>query len=116
MRVMVLARSSDDSECADDFTEEQAARMQEYMGELVKAGVLLDGGKLDEPCAGKRITFSGRDRTVIDGPFTEAKELVGGYWLWQVKSMDEAVEWLKRAPFTDTEMELRAVVEHPQGA
>jgi hypothetical protein len=86
--------------------------MGKYNEQLVKAGVMLAGDGLQPTSKGKRVKFSGEKRTVIDGPFTEAKELIAGYWIWQVRSMDEAVEWLKRAPFDGgTEVEIRRVFE-----
>jgi hypothetical protein len=88
------------------------AAMGKYNEELVKAGVMLAGEGLAASSEGKRIRFDGKRRTVIDGPFAETKELIAGYWLWQVKTMDEAVEWLKRAPFDGgTEVEIRRVFE-----
>ena len=86
--------------------------MGKYNEELVKAGVMLAGDGLQPTSKGKRVKFSGSKRTVIDGPFTETKELIAGYWIWQVRSIDEAVEWLKRAPFEGgTEVEIRPVYE-----
>ena len=86
--------------------------MGKFNEELVKAGVMLAGDGLHPTSKGKRVKFSGADRTVVDGPFAETKELIAGYWLWQVKSMEEAVEWLKRAPFDGgTEVEIRQVFE-----
>src|SRR5207247_7517253 len=88
------------------------AAMGKFNEELVRAGVMLAGEGLQPSSKGKRIRFSGQQRTVIDGPFTETKELIAGFWLWQVKSMEEAVEWLKRAPFDGgTEVEIRPVFE-----
>jgi hypothetical protein len=88
------------------------AEMGKFNQELIQAGMLLAGDGLHPSSKGKRVRFSGQQRTVIDGPFTETKELVGGYWIWQVRSMDEAVEWLKRAPFDrETEVEIRPVFE-----
>jgi hypothetical protein len=86
--------------------------MGKYNEQLVKAGVMLAGDGLQPTSKGKRVRFSGEKRTVIDGPFTETKELIAGYWMWQVRSMDEAVEWLKRAPFEGgAEIEIRPVFE-----
>ena len=85
--------------------------MAQFNEELVKAGVMLAGDGLHPSAKGVRVRYSGDERTVIDGPFAEAKELVAGYWLWQVKSLEEAVEWVKRAPFRDDEVELRPVFE-----
>lgn len=112
MRVMVIVKASKDSEAGALPSEQLLADMTKYNEELVKAGVMLAGEGLHASSKGKRVRFDGDKRTVIDGPFTEAKELVGGFWLWQVRSMDEAVEWLKRAPFDGgTEVEIRQVAE-----
>jgi hypothetical protein len=112
MRVMVIVKASKDSEGGIMPSPKLLGEMGKFNQELMKAGVLLGGDGLHPSSKGKRIRFSGQQRTVIDGPFTETKELVGGYWLWQVKSMEEAVEWLKRAPFDqETEVEIRPVLE-----
>lgn len=112
MRVMVLVKASKESEAGQMPSEELLREMGNFNEELVKAGVMLAGDGLHPTSKAKRIRFSGDKRTVIDGPFTETKELVAGYWLWQVKSMDEAVEWLKRAPFDGgAEIEIRPVFE-----
>lgn len=115
MRVMVLVKSDKKSETGIPLTKETKetfAAMGKFNEELVKAGVMLAGEGLQPSSKGKRVRFSGRERTVIDGPFPETKELIGGFWLWQVKSMDEAVEWLKRAPFDGgAEVEIRQVYE-----
>lgn len=112
MRVMVIVKASEESEAGEMPSEELLAEMGNYNDELVKAGVMLAGEGLHPSSKGKRVRFSGRERTVLDGPFTESKELVSGFWLWQVRSMEEAVEWLKRAPFDGgTEVELRPVFE-----
>jgi hypothetical protein len=111
MRVMVLAKSTPETENTEHDPEgfEPMARFTE---ELVKAGVLLAADRLQPSSMGARVRFEGSGRTVIDGPFTEAKELVGGFWIWQVRSLDEAVEWLKRAPFGDgMELEIRPIYE-----
>ena len=93
-------------------SEKILTEMGTFNEELVKAGVMLEGEGLHPTSKGKRVKFSGEQRTVIDGPFAESKELIAGFWLWQVKSMDEAVEWLKRAPFGGgTEVEIRPVFE-----
>src|SRR4051812_36113652 len=99
MRVMVLVKANKDSEAGVMPSTELLTEMGKFNEELVKAGVMLAGEGLHPSSKGKRVRFSGPTRTVIDGPFAETKELVAGFWLWQVKSMDEAVEWLKRAPF-----------------
>jgi hypothetical protein len=109
MRVMVLAKSTPETENIEhgDHGFEAMARFTE---ELVRAGVLLGADALQPSSRGARVRFEGPRRTVIDGPFTEAKELVAGYWLWQVRSLDEAIEWLKRAPFEDgAELEIRPI-------
>lgn len=111
MRVMVLVKASKESEAGVLPTEEELAEMTKFNEELVQAGVMLAGEGLQASSHGKRVRFEGDRRTVIDGPFTETKELVAGFWLWQVKSMDEAVEWLKRAPFREGEVEIRPVFE-----
>src|SRR5229473_8167419 len=99
MRVLIIAKEGGQSETATPPTPEAMAEYQKFNDELVKAGVVLESGRLHPSSQGKRVRFDGKKRTVLDGPFAEAKELVGGYWLWQVRSIDEAVEWLKRAPF-----------------
>src|SRR3981081_3884442 len=99
MQVMVLAKEGEQSETVAPPSPETLAEFQTYNDELVKAGIVVAAGRLVPSSKGKRVRFDGKKRTVVDGPFAEAKELVGGYWLWQVRSMDEAIEWLKRAPF-----------------
>jgi hypothetical protein len=115
MRFMVVIKADKNSEAGILPTKENKemfAAIGKFNEELVKAGVMLAGEGLQPSSKGKRVRFSGRQRTVIDGPFAETKELVGGFWLWQVKSMEEAVEWLKRAPFDGgTEVEIRQVYE-----
>jgi hypothetical protein len=112
MRVMVIVKASKDSEAGMMPGPARLAEMGKFNQELIKAGVLLGADGLRPSSQGKRVRFSGQQRTVIDGPFSEAKELVGGYWLWQVKSIDEAIEWLKRAPFDqEAEVEIRPVLE-----
>jgi hypothetical protein len=112
MRVMVIVKASKDSEAGVMPSPKLLGEMGKFNQELMKAGVMLGGDGLHPTSKGKRVRFSGQKRTVIDGPFAEAKELVGGYWLWQVKSLEEAVEWLKRAPFDqETEVEIRPVLE-----
>lgn len=112
MRVMVIVKASKESEAGVLPHTELLAKMGQYNEQLVKAGIMLAADGLQPTSKGKRIRFSGTSRTVIDGPFSETKELIGGYWLWQVRSMDEAVEWLKRAPFDGgTEVEIRPVHE-----
>src|SRR2546423_2732697 len=112
MRVMVIIKANKDSEAGVLPSRELLTEMGKFNEELVKAGVMLAGEGLHPTSKAKRVRFAGAKRTVIDGPFAETKELVAGFWLWQVKSMDEAVEWLKRAPFDGgTEIELRPVFE-----
>jgi hypothetical protein len=112
MRVMVLVKANEDSEAGVLPSAELLSAMGKFNEELVKAGVMLAGEGLQRSAKGKRVRFSGTQRTVIDGPFSETKELIAGFWLWQVKSLDEAVEWLKRAPFDGgTEVEIRPVFE-----
>jgi len=109
---MVIVKANDDSEKGVLPDETILTEMGKFNEELVKAGIMLAGEGLRASSAGKRVRFAGKQRTVIDGPFAETKELIAGFWLWQVKSMDEAVEWLKRAPFDGgTEIEIRPVFE-----
>jgi hypothetical protein len=112
MRVMVVVKANKDSEAGILPTPKLLAEMGKFNQELIQAGVMLAADGLHPSAKGKRVKFSGEQRTVIDGPFTETKELVAGYWIWQVRSMEEAVEWLKRAPFDrETEVEIRPVFE-----
>ena len=114
MRVMVLIKANADSEAGVMPSQELLAAMGKYNEELVKAGVMLAGEGLHPSSKGKRVRFSGDKRTVIDGPFAETKELVAGFWLWQVKSMEEAVEWVKRCPNPtgiEGDVEIRPVFE-----
>ena len=111
MRVLVIVKASEESEAGVMPTEQMLAEMGKFNEELVKAGVMLAGEGLHPSAKGKRVRFTGDTPTVIDGPFAETKELVAGFWIWQVTSMDEAVEWLKRSPFQDTEVEVRPVFE-----
>jgi hypothetical protein len=108
---MVLVKANADSEAGVMPSEELLAEMGRYNEELVNAGVMVSGEGLHPTSRAKRVRFNGRERTVIDGPFTETKELVAGFWVWQVKDMDDAVEWLKRAPFQGDEVEIRPVFE-----
>jgi len=108
---MILVKANRDSEAGVLPNEKELTEMGKYNEELVKAGVMLAGEGLQPSSKGARVRFSGGKRTVIDGPFTESKELVAGFWLWQVKSKEEAIEWLTRAPFEDTEVEIRQVFE-----
>ena len=112
MRVMVIVKASKESEAGILPDREILAKMGKYNEELVRAGVMLAADGLHPTSKGKRIRFSGEKRTVVDGPFAETKELIAGFWLWQVRSMEEAIEWLKRAPFDGgTEVEIRPVFE-----
>jgi len=109
---MVIVKASKDSEAGVLPTKEILAEMGKFNEELAKAGVLLAAEGLQASSTGARVRFSGQKRTVIDGPFAETKELVAGFWLWQVKSKQEAIDWLKRAPFdSGTEVEIRQVFE-----
>ena len=98
MKVMVIVKATKNSEAGVMPSEKLLTEMGNYNEELVKAGIMLAGEGLQPSSKGKRIKFSGRQRSVLDGPFTETKELIAGYWVWQVKSMDEAVEWARRCP------------------
>jgi hypothetical protein len=112
MRFMVIVKANEDSEAGKMPSQEILAAMGKYNEELVKAGIMLAADGLHPSSKGARVKFSGKKRTVTDGPFAETKELIAGFWLWQVKSRDEAIEWLKRAPFDGgTEVELRQVFE-----
>ena len=111
MRFMVIVKATKDSEAGVMPTEGLLTAMTKYNEELVKAGVMLDGSGLKPSSNGARIRYSGSKRTVIDGPFAEAKELIAGYWIIQVKSKEEAIEWAKRVPFDDGEVELRPFFE-----
>jgi hypothetical protein len=111
MRVMVIVKADEKSEAGATPDEKMLTDMGKFNEELVKAGVMLAGEGLQATSKGKRVKFSEGKATVIDGPFAETKELIAGFWLWQVKSMEEAIEWLKRAPFDQTEVEIRQVFE-----
>lgn len=114
MRCIVLVKATRDSEAGVMPTQEMLEAMGKYNDELIKAGIMLAGEGLHPSAKGKRVRFSGAARTVIDGPFAETKELVAGFWLWQVKSMDEAIEWLKRCPNPmpgESEIEIRPLFE-----
>jgi hypothetical protein len=111
MRFMVIVKANKDSEAGVLPSEKMLADMGKFNEELVKAGVMLAGEGLQPSSKGARVKFAKGKRTVIDGPFAETKELVAGFWLWQVKSKGEAIEWLKRAPFEDAELEIRQVFE-----
>ena len=112
MRFMVIVKASKESEAAVLPSQEILEKMGKFNEELVKAGVMLAGEGLHPSSRGARVKFSGSQRTVTDGPFAETKELIAGFWLWQVRSKEEAIEWLKRAPFDDgAEVEIRQVFE-----
>jgi hypothetical protein len=114
MKVMVFVKATKDSEAGVMPSQTLLAEMGKFNEQLVKAGVMLAGEGLRPSAQGKRVQFSGRNRTVVDGPFTETKELVAGFWLWQVRSIDEAVEWVKRCPNpmpVDSEIEIRPVFD-----
>ena len=111
MRFMMMVKASQDSEAGVLPSRELVAAMGKYNEELIKAGVMLAGEGLHDSSKGARVSFSGQNRTVTDGPFTETKELIAGYWLIQVKSKEEAIEWASRVPFEDGEIEIRQVFE-----
>jgi hypothetical protein len=115
MKVMVIVKATKNSEAAALPSDELMTEMGKYNEELVKAGVMLGGDGLKPSVQGKRIHFVGKDRRVVDGPFSETKELVAGFWLWQVKDMDEAVEWARRCPNPmpgeESQLELRPVFD-----
>jgi hypothetical protein len=111
MRFMVIVKANKDSEAGVMPSEKLLTEMGNFNEALVKAGVMLAGEGLHPSSKGTRVKFSGGRQIVIDGPFAETKELVAGFWLWRVKSKEEAIEWLKRAPFEDTEVEIRQVFE-----
>ena len=111
MRFMVLVKADKNSEAGVLPSKELLAEMGKFNEELANAGVMLAGEGLQASSKGARVKFSGGKRTVIDGPFAETKELIAGFWIWQVKSKEEAIEWLKRAPFEDTEVEIRQIFE-----
>jgi hypothetical protein len=116
MRVMVIIKANEDSEAGVMPSEQLLTEMGKFNEELVKAGMMLAGEGLHPSSKGKRVRFSGQNRTVIDGPFAETRELIAGFWLWQVKSMEEAIDWVKRVPFDSddadgVEIEIRPVFE-----
>ena len=115
MKVMVIVKATKNSEAGGLPSEKLLTEMGNYNEELVKAGVMLAGEGLQPSSKGKRIKFSGRQRSVLDGPFTETKELIAGYWVWQVRSVDEAVEWARRCPDPmpgeEAELEIRPLFE-----
>jgi hypothetical protein len=114
MRVMVMVKATAESEAGQMPGTELIEAMGRYNEELVKAGIMLGGDGLKPSSKGVRVKFSGKDRTVVDGPFAETKELIAGYWIWQVQSMDEAIEWVRRCPnprASDSEIEIRPFFE-----
>lgn len=112
MRVMVIVKANEDSEAGVMPSEQILADMGKYNEQLVNAGVMLEGEGLHPSSKGKRVKFSSGNRIVTDGPFAETRELIAGYWIWKVKSLDEAVEWLKKAPFDGgAELEIRQIFE-----
>lgn len=114
MRVMVLIKANEDSEAGTMPSEQLLAAMGNYNEELMEAGVMLAGEGLHPSSKGKRVKFSGGEKTVIDGPFSETKELIAGFWIWQVESMAEAVKWVKRMPnpqVAEAEVEIRPIFE-----
>jgi hypothetical protein len=111
MRFIVLVKASKESEAGIMPSEKILAEMGKYNEQLANAGVMLAGEGLHPSSKGVRVRFAGDQRTVIDGPFAETKELIAGFWIWQVSSKQEAIEWLKRAPFDDTEVEIREIFE-----
>jgi len=111
MRFMILVKANKDSEAGVMPSQELLTAMGKFNEELVNAGVMLAADGLQPSSKGARVKFSGGEPAVIDGPFAETKELVAGYWIWRVKSKDEAIEWLKRAPFQDEEIEVRQIFE-----
>ena len=111
MRVLVIVKANEDSEAGVMPSEQMLTEMGKFNEELVKAGVMLAGEGLHPSSKGVRVRFAGGKKTVIDGPFAETKELIAGYWLWQVKSMEDAIEWIKRSPMQETEIEIRPLFE-----
>jgi hypothetical protein len=111
MRFLILVKANKDSEAGVLPDQKALAEMGKFNEELVKAGVMLAGEGLQASSKGARVRFEGKKRTVIDGPFAETKELVAGFWMWQCRSKEEAIEWLKRAPFQEGDVEIRQVFE-----
>jgi hypothetical protein len=112
MRFMIIVKATPESEAGVLPDEKGLTEMGKFNEELIKAGVMLAGEGLQASSKGARVRFDGKKRTVVDGPFAESKELVAGFWLWQVKSKDEALEWVKRIPFEEGEVEVRQVFEN----
>jgi hypothetical protein len=111
MRFMVIVKANKDSEAGKLPEEEVLTEIAKFDDQLVRAGVMVVAEGLEASSKGARVKFEGSKRTVIDGPFAESKELIGGFWIWDLKSKDEAIEWLKRAPFQDGEVEIRQLIE-----
>ena len=111
MRIMAIVKATKESEAGVMPTTQDLAEMQQFNEELVKSGIMLAGDGLQSSKEGARVYYDGSKRSVVDGPFAETKELIAGYWIWQVKSMEEAVEWAKRIPFKDGQVELRRAFE-----
>ena len=111
MRFMVLVKANKDSEAGIPPSEEVLTEMGKFNEQLVKAGVMLSGEGLLSSAMGARVRFTGKKTSVIDGPFAETKEILAGFWLWKCESLDEAIEWVKRSPFQDTEIEIRQIAE-----
>jgi len=111
MRFMVIVKATAESEAGQMPSAELLDAMTKYNEELAKAGIMLAGEGLQPSSKGARVRFNGADRSVVDGPFTETKELIAGFWLWEVSSMEEAVEWVKRSPLRDCEVELRKILD-----
>ncbi len=111
MRFMVIVKANKDSEAGKLPEEKLLTEIAKFDDQLVRAGVMVVAEGLEASSKGARVKFEGSKRTVIDGPFAESRELIGGFWIWELKSKDEAIEWLKRAPFLDGEVEIRQVIE-----
>jgi hypothetical protein len=111
MRFMVMVKANPESEAGGMPSPEMIEAMDRYNDQLIKAGVMLDGGGLQSSAKGVRVAFGSGEPLVIDGPFTETKDLLGGYWIWQCRDMAEAVDWLKKAPFQDGAVEIRPFIE-----
>ncbi len=111
MRFMVIVKANKDSEVGKLPEERVLTEIDKFDDQLVRAGVMVVAEGLEASSKGARVKFEGSKRTVIDGPFAESKELIGGFWIWELKSKDEAIEWLKRAPFQDGEVEIRQLIE-----
>ena len=111
MRFIVIVKANKDSEAGKLPEEKVLTEMAKFDDQLVRAGVMVVAEGLEASSKGARVKFEGSKRTVIDGPFAESKEVIGGFWIWELKSKDEAIEWLKRAPFQDGEVEIRQLIE-----